>query len=390
MTNPRPQFSAADESFMRRALALADRAKGSTFPNPAVGAVVVDAAGRVVGEGATGVCGGPHAERRALKRAGVAAAGSTMYVTLEPCSHFGRTPPCVDAIIEAGVGAVVAAVKDPNPLVNGKGLRRLRAHGVAVRTGLLAKEAALVNEDFFWAVANRRPWVALKLAMTLDGRIADCGGGSKWITSPASRMAVQEIRRRHGAVGVGYGTLAADDSKLTARCGGKTYYPARIVFASTENIPKDTYFMTHANEARTIVVVKDNRVGKRKKGIDRQGINTNRIDKRGGVEYWHTGSSGDAESINTFLDMAYAEGINSILIEGGRRVASAFLEGGFVNKVYLFYGNKIFGDGLSGLSFSRGLTVDNPLVLGDVSYQQIGDDFLATGYVKKFDFLSGG
>jgi len=382
MNNVRPPFSAADESFMRRALALADRAKGSTFPNPAVGAVVVDAAGRVVGEGATGVCGGPHAERRALKQAGGLAAGATMYVTLEPCSHFGRTPPCVDAIIEAGVGAVVAAVKDPNPLVNGKGFRRLRARGVAVRTGLLAKEAALVNEDFFWAVANRRPWVALKLAMTLDGRIADCGGGSKWITSAASRRIVQDIRRRHGAVGVGAGTLAADDSKLTARCGGKTYYPARIVFSSTESvrIPKDSYFMTHAGEARTIVVIKDNK-SKRKKGIDRRGINTNRIDKRGGVEYWYTGSGGDAESIDAFLGMAYAEGINSILIEGGRRVASAFLEGGFVNKLYLFYGNKIFGDGLAGLSFSRGLSVNNSLTLGDISYQQIGDDFLAAGYV---------
>ncbi|MDR2593100.1 MAG: bifunctional diaminohydroxyphosphoribosylaminopyrimidine deaminase/5-amino-6-(5-phosphoribosylamino)uracil reductase RibD [Chitinispirillales bacterium] len=375
MNNARSQFSAADESFMRRALGLADRAKGATFPNPAVGAVVVDAAGRVVGEGATGVCGGPHAERRALKQAGGAAAGATMYVTLEPCSHFGRTPPCVDAVIEAGVGAVVAAVKDPNPLVNGKGLRRLRARGVAVRTGLLGKEAALVNEDFFWAVANRRPWVALKLAMTLDGRIADCGGGSKWITSAASRQIVQDIRRRHGAIGVGSGTLAADDPKLTARCGRKTYYPARIVFSSTGNIPKGSYFMTHTDEARSIVVVKNNNKSKRKKGIERRG-----------VEYWYTGASDDAESIDTFLDMAYAEGINSILIEGGQRLASAFLENGFVNKLYLFYGGRIFGDGLNGLSFSRGLTVNSPLVLGDVSYQRIGDDLLATGYIKNLTF----
>jgi diaminohydroxyphosphoribosylaminopyrimidine deaminase / 5-amino-6-(5-phosphoribosylamino)uracil reductase len=374
MNKTRPRFSVADESFMRRALDLADRAKGSTFPNPAVGAVVVNAAGEIVGEGATGVCGGPHAERRALKQAGGAAAGAAMYVTLEPCSHFGRTPPCVDAVIEAGVGAVVAAVKDPNPLVNGKGLERLRAHGVSVRTGLLAKEAALVNEDFFWAVANRRPWVAMKLAMTLDGRIADCGGGSKWITSAASRQIVQDIRRRHGAIGVGAGTLIADDSKLSSRCGRKTYYPARIVFSSTDNIPKDTYFMTRTDEARSIVVVKNNK-SKRKKGIEKRG-----------VEYWYTGSSDDAESINTFLDMAYAEGINSILIEGGQRVASAFLENGFVNKLYLFYGNKIFGDGLDGLSFSRGLTVNSPLILGDISYQQIGDDLLATGYVKNLTF----
>jgi diaminohydroxyphosphoribosylaminopyrimidine deaminase/5-amino-6-(5-phosphoribosylamino)uracil reductase len=373
---PLPTFAAA-ESFMRRALALADRAKGLTFPNPAVGAVIVDAAGMVVGEGATGVCGGPHAEKLALKRAGAAAAGATMIATLEPCSHFGRTPPCTDAIIKAGISKVVVAVKDPNPLVNGRGIRQLKAAGIDVRIGLLAREAALINEDFFWAVTRKRPWVALKLALTLDGRIADCRGGSKWITSAASRRAVQDIRRRHGAVGVGAGTLAADDPKLTARCGRKTYYPARIVFSSTENIPKDSYFMTHTDEARTIVVVKNkNNKDKRKKGIDK-----GRVDRNGGVEYWYTGESGDAESINTFLDMACAEGINSVLIEGGRRLASAFLENGFVNKLYLFYGNRIFGDGLDGLSFSHGLDVGAPLTLSGISYQQTGEDFLVTGYV---------
>lgn len=355
-----------DEVFMRRAIALAQRAKGSTFPNPAVGAVVVNADGVVVGEGATGVCGGPHAERRALKQAGAAAAGAALYVTLEPCSHFGRTPPCADAVIEAGIGTVIAAAKDPNPLVNGKGLKRLRAHGIAVKTGLLAKEAALVNEDFFWAVTHKRPWVALKLAMTLDGRIADGGGASKWITSPASRQAVQEIRRRHGAIGVGSGTLLADNPKLTARCGRKTYYPTRIVFASTDAIPKDSYFITRAEETRSIVAVKN----KRKKGIDKRG-----------VEYWYTGTNDDAESIDTFLNMAFAEGINSILIEGGRRVATAFLENGFVNKLYLFYGNKIFGNGKDGLLFSRGLTVGNSLALSDIDYQRIGEDFLVTGYI---------
>jgi diaminohydroxyphosphoribosylaminopyrimidine deaminase/5-amino-6-(5-phosphoribosylamino)uracil reductase len=377
---PSPKFSAADESFMRRALALAARAKGSTFPNPAVGAVIVDAAGNVAGEGATGICGGPHAERRALKQAGAAAAGATMYVTLEPCSHFGRTPPCADAIAEAGIGTVVAAVKDPNPLVNGKGFKRLRAGGVAVRAGLLEREAALINEDFLWAAANRRPWVALKLAMTLDGRIADCGGGSKWITSPAARQAAHDIRRRHGAIGVGAGTLIADDPKLTARCGRKTYHPARIVFSSGKDIPKQSYFITHAEEARTIVVVKDNKA-RRKNGTDGRAADGCRIDKKGNIEYWHTGSGDDYESIGAFLDTAYAEGLNSILIEGGQRVAGAFLENGFVNKLYLFYGNKIFGNGKNGLAFSRGLTVGESLIPRDMTYRQLGDDFLAEGYV---------
>jgi diaminohydroxyphosphoribosylaminopyrimidine deaminase/5-amino-6-(5-phosphoribosylamino)uracil reductase len=224
-------FSDTDELFMRRALALARKAKGGTFPNPAVGAVVVGVGGDIVGEGATGVCGGPHAEKRALKKAGGKALGATMYVTLEPCSHFGRTPPCADDIIKAGIRRVVAAVKDPNPLVCGKGIRKLKAHGIDVSTGLSAREATQINEDFFWAVTQKRPWVSLKLAMTLDGRIADCAGGSKWITSDAARREVQEIRRHHSAVAVGKNTLLCDDPKLTARCGGKTCYPARVIFA---------------------------------------------------------------------------------------------------------------------------------------------------------------
>ena len=359
-------FSDADKIFMERALELARGALGSTFPNPAVGAVVVSCDGRVVGEGATGVCGGPHAERRALKKAGAAARGGTLYVTLEPCSHFGRTPPCADAVVEAGIGRVVAAAKDPNPLVSGKGLRRLRARGIDVQTGLLREEAALLNEDFFWAITKKRPWVTLKLAMTLDGRVADCQGGSKWITSPAARREVQEIRRRHSAVAVGKNTLLRDDPKLTARCG-KTYYPARIIFSPDKNIPEDSYFFTRADEARSIVVVK----GSKKSGIER----------KDGLEFWHTGSNDYAESIDTFLDMAYAQDLTSILVEGGQKLASGFLEHGFVNKVHLFYGNKILGGGTEGLRFARGLAVDGSLSLDKISRRSLGDDFLVTGYV---------
>lgn len=353
---------------MQRALALAQKAKGSTFPNPAVGAVIVSADGNVVGEGATDVCGGPHAEKRALKKAGAAARGATMYVTLEPCAHTGRTPPCTDEIIKAGISKVVTSARDPNPQVSGKGLRQLRASGIDIQIGLLAKEAELVNEDFFWAVTNKRPWVALKLAMTLDGRIADSQEGSKWITSPDARRETQEIRRQHGAVVVGKNTLVSDDPKLTARCT-KTYYPARIVFSSAADVPEDSYFWTHAGEARSIIVAA---APKSKETSPANGT----------VEYWYTGKSDYAQSINTFLDMAFAEGINSILVEGGQRLASAFLEGGFVNKLYLFYGNKIFGAGKDGLAFSKGLTVDNCISMNNITHQQFGDSFLIKGYLK--------
>jgi diaminohydroxyphosphoribosylaminopyrimidine deaminase/5-amino-6-(5-phosphoribosylamino)uracil reductase len=197
--------------------------------------------------------------------------------------------------------------------------------------------------------------------------VADFKGGSKWITSPAARREVQEIRRRHSAVAVGKNTLLRDDPKLTARCG-KIYYPARIVFSPDTKIPKNSYFFTHSDEARSIVVVK----GSKKRGIER----------KGGLEFWHTGSNGYAESIDTFLDMAYSEELTSILIEGGQKLASGFLENGFVNKVHLFYGNKIFGGGTEGLRFARGLAVGGCLSLDKISRRSFGDDFLVTGYVK--------
>jgi len=354
---------------MQRALVLAQKAKGATFPNPAVGAVVVGPDGAVAGEGATDVYGGPHAEKRALRKAGAAARGAALYVTLEPCAHTGKTPPCTDEIIKAGVAKVITAARDPNPLVSGRGLHALRAAGIDVQIGLLDKEAELVNEDFFWAITKNRPWVALKLAMTLDGRIADGRGEAKWITSPAARHEVQEIRRRHGAVAVGRNTLISDDPKLTARCG-KTYYPARIVFSSRTDIPKETYFRTHAGEARSIIVVRG------------EAPHPATPPDSWPVEYWYTGSSDNVKSIGTFLDMAITEGINSILVEGGQQVASAFLEGGFVNKLYLFYGNKIFGGGMGGLAFAEGLPVDGCISMKNVTHQSFGDDFLVTGYLK--------
>jgi diaminohydroxyphosphoribosylaminopyrimidine deaminase/5-amino-6-(5-phosphoribosylamino)uracil reductase len=361
-------FQEKDNTFMQRALQLARKAKGTTFPNPAVGAVIVTPDGKIAGEGATGACGEPHAEKRALKKAGAAARGATMYVTLEPCSHFGRTPPCTDEIIKAGIGKVVAAVKDPNPLVSGKGLRQLKASGIDTQIGLLAREATLINEDFFWTIIRKRPWVTLKLAMTLDGHVADYRNDSKWITSEAARREVQEIQRCHCAIAVGKNTLLHDNPKLTARCGKKTYYPARIVFSSNANLPEESYFVTRASETRSIVVRKSE---------------TANIIRNTSIELWHTGAIDSADHINAFLDMAYTEGLHSILVEGGQQLASGFLEHGFVNKVYLFYGNKLFGHGKSGISFSRGLPVTDCLHLNDINHRSFGDDFLVSGYVKK-------
>lgn len=340
-------ISSTDRRYMAHALSLAQAAKGKTFPNPAVGAVVV-AKGKIVGKGATQRCGEPHAEKVALEKAGKLARGATLYVTLEPCCHYGRTPPCTDAIIAAGIKRVVAAARDPNPLVNGKGLARLRARGITVETGLMREEAIALNEDFFWAVteksAQRRAWITLKLACTLDGRIADEHGHSRWITGSKAREFGHELRRRHAAVAVGRATLEHDDPRLTVR-HVKGFLPARIVFTSHQKIPRQSFFCKHAKKARSIVVVS----GRGKRKIVR--------DPRAGLEYWYTGEKESRAHLTVFTEMAFENDLTSILVEGGQKLASSFLECGLVNRMYLFYGNKILGKGKDSLLFSRGLPI---------------------------------
>ncbi|MFP4163387.1 MAG: bifunctional diaminohydroxyphosphoribosylaminopyrimidine deaminase/5-amino-6-(5-phosphoribosylamino)uracil reductase RibD [Chitinispirillaceae bacterium] len=362
------EYTEQDIHLMQQALDLAWTAKGKTFPNPAVGALVVTPEGTVAGEGATEVCGGPHAEKVALGKAGENARGATMYVTLEPCSHFGRTPPCTGEIIKAGIKRVIMAVEDPNPLMKGQGVRQLKNEGIEVHCGLMHKEATRINEDFFWAVTRKSAWITLKLAMTLDGRIADAYGNSKWITSEESRGIVHEMRRCHAAIGVGKNTLQIDDPRLTARTS-RICYPARVVFSPDTFIPPESYFFRHRNEARSIMVL---RGGSQKEIIQRENI-----------EFWYTGTDDKYENLKTFLRMAYDEGLTSIFIEGGQKLASYFLEFNLVNKVLLFYGNKIVGRGREGLHFSEGLHIENCLNLKEIEHSILGNNVMISGYVEK-------
>ena len=347
---------------MEMALDCARRAKGSTFPNPAVGAVVVKN-GKVAGKGATALGGVPHAEIVALTQAGNRAFGAVLYVTLEPCNHYGKSPPCTEAIIAAGIKRVVMSVSDPNPLVRGRGIRHLRENGIVVEQGLLREEALLLNEDFFWSITRKIPWITLKLAMTLDGKIADRSGESRWITSPASRRFVHELRRRHHAIAVGGATVAKDDARLTVRAV-KGLDPIRIVFSSKANIPGASYFMGNARQTRSIIVVGA-------KGQKRLLGN--------GVEIWFTGGRSLWETVEEFLPMAYKEGITSIFIEGGQRIASAFLEYHHVNRLYLFYANKILGTGLDAFSFQKGLPIKKPILLKQGATKVFGSDLMITG-----------
>jgi diaminohydroxyphosphoribosylaminopyrimidine deaminase / 5-amino-6-(5-phosphoribosylamino)uracil reductase len=354
-----------DRRFMQTALDLAKAVKGHTHPNPAAGAVLVKN-GRIIGKGATAAWGGPHAEKAALADAGERSRNATLYVTLEPCCHFGKTPPCTDAILAAGCSRVLIAVKDPNPLVTGKGIAQLRRHGIDVATGLLRNEASVLNEDFFWAVTRRRTFITLKLALTLDGRIADSRGGSKWITSPALRSIVHRLRSEHAGIAVGKGTLNADNPKLTVRTGRKND-PARIIFTSGASLSRDSYFYNHAGDCRSIVVVRK---------VTRQRIT---VSEKTGLEYWYTGSEDPVRSMIAFTEMAYTQHLTSIFVEGGATVASVLLEGGLVNRLYLFYGNRLFGNGKSGILFSNGLPVENAITLKKRESFIVGDEFYLTG-----------
>lgn len=361
--------SVEDRRHMQCALDLACRTKGAAFPNPAVGAVVVDKHGVAVGNGTTRPWGEHHAEVVALRRAGTRAAGGTLFVTLEPCAHHGRTPPCTQAIIESGISRVVIGARDPNPLVNGRGIRRLRRHGLQVNVGMMRQQAHEIHEDYLWSIRHQSPWVTLKLAMTLDGRIADINGDSRWITGKKARMFAHELRRGHAAVAVGSRTLLADNPHLTVRhVTGKT--PARIVFSKTTAIGEGTHFRRDARSYRSIVVSRHGG----KKGVTAAGD---------GVEVWRTGVGGMSESLSVFLGMAYENHLTSILVEGGARLASSFLESGLVNRVCLLYGNKILGRGTEGILYREGLLMDNAVSLDNVRMQVLDDDIMVTGTLDR-------
>ncbi|MFW6181435.1 MAG: bifunctional diaminohydroxyphosphoribosylaminopyrimidine deaminase/5-amino-6-(5-phosphoribosylamino)uracil reductase RibD, partial [Spirochaetota bacterium] len=301
--------------------------------------------------------------------AGRRARGADLYVTLEPCCHHGRTPPCTEAIIRAGVARVFSACRDPNPAVDGRGEAALRAAGIRVVEGPCREEAARLNEDFMFTATRGSPWITLKLAMTIDGRIADESGASRWITSEQSRACVQELRRRHAAVAVGRGTLVADDARLTVR-GTQGSGPARIVFSSSDRLPPELRFCTGCGQTRSILVVS----GGAAPGKER---------RPGGMELWYTGSSGRLESFCTFLRMAHEEHLSSILVEGGSKLASFLLEQGLVNRAYFFWAPRIIGGGLEAVRFESGLSLGEAVRLRDVQTARFGDDVMMTGLLER-------
>ncbi len=357
---------------MKRAISLARRGVGKTAPNPAVGCVIVRDE-TVVGEGWHKKAGAPHAEINALRQAGEKSRHADAYVTLEPCSHFGKTPPCADALVRAGVARVFVGMIDPNPQVCGKGVEVLRAAGIEVITGILEKECAGLNESFVKHVTTGLPFVILKSAMTLDGKTATASGDSKWITSEKSRSYVHKLRAVVDGIMVGVGTVIADDPQLTCRLEGKRKDPVRIVVDSRLRIPVNARVLHLDSGSKTCIAT----TLRESEKIDEL--------RKSGVEIISCRENSGRVDLEDLLRKLGAMGIQSLLLEGGRELAGEALRLGLIDKFLLFYAPKLCGGG-DGLGLFAGTGVgrmDDAQRLGDIQIRRFGEDLLIEGYPER-------
>lgn len=363
-----------DEHYMKIALDLAKKAEGYTSPNPLVGAVVVKD-GEIVGRGYHARAGDPHAEIVALREAGERAQDATLYVNLEPCCHYGRTGPCVEAILAAKVKKIVVAMIDPNPLVAGKGIAWLKQSGVAVTTGVLAEEAARLNEVFVKYITTGLPFVVLKAAMSLDGKIATREGESKWITSVAARFYGHRLRHRYDAILVGVNTVILDDPALTARLpegGGKD--PVRIIVDSQARTPPEARVITRQSGSPTLVAVTPAAPEERVTAL-----------KKAGAQILVVPAENGRVNLKLLMKELAKREITSVLIEGGGEVHASALGAGIVDKVIWFIAPKIIGGKeapgpVGGHGAGR---LGEATLLKDVLLMRFGEDICVEGYVVK-------
>lgn len=357
--------------YLGEALALAARGRGSASPNPMVGAVVVRT-GRVLGRGFHRSRGEAHAEVRALRRAGAAARGATLYVNLEPCAHHGRTPPCVDTILRSGIRRVVASMMDPNPLVRGRGFSALRRAGVQVECGLLGEKARLLNEAYIHHVTTGRPFVVLKAGTSLDGRIATWTGRSRWITSPAARRAAHDLRWEFDAILVGVDTVLADDPELAARRRGRERPGfVRVVLDTELRTPRSCRLVRSARQRPLIIYTGQQASASREKAMHAAGVTIRRL----------AGKAGRVGVGAVLRDLGRQE-IRSLLVEGGGEVHASFLEGRFADKVILFVAPLFLG-GRSAVPLVGGKGVSRPGLaprLQHLTVERCGPDLRITGY----------
>lgn len=362
-----------DHSFMKQALDQAEKGRGWTSPNPMVGAVVVKE-GRVVGQGYHQRAGGPHAEVKAIDDAGDQTRGATIYVTLEPCNHFGRTPPCTRKIIEAGIRRVVVAMSDPNPGVKGGGNAYLQDQGLAVSTGICEKEARTLNEVFITWVTTGRPFVIVKCAATLDGRMATRSGDSHWVTGPASRQYVHRIRHAVDGIMVGVETVKKDDPSLTTRLDGeKASDPTRIILDTRLSIPLTAKLLHQTSDAPTWVVCGREVPAGRRVALE----NT-------GARVIPASLKGDRIDLAALMETLSTMGITSLLIEGGGTVIGSAFAAGIADKICFFYAPKILG-GDDGVPICRGTgpeSMQQSIPIHDLSVFRFDTDVMIQGYLK--------
>lgn len=354
------------ERFMRAAIELAKKGEGWTNPNPLVGAVIVKE-NQIIGQGWHHKYGDLHAERDALRdccERGNDPSGAQMFVTLEPCCHTGKQPPCVEAIVQAGIKKVTVGSRDPNPLVSGKGAAFLRANGVEVEEDFLREECDALNFIFFHYITKRTPFVALKYAMTADGKIATVSGASKWISCQESRDYVHQLRSQYSCILCGIGTALADDPLLTCRIeGGKN--PTRIICDSNLRLPLESKLVQTARDVPTIVACADSA------GIDKE-----KALQEKGVQIIRAGSS--SVDLRLLLKALGERNLDSVLVEGGSKINFSFLEQGLVQKLYCFVAPKIFGGAAapSPVAGSGVLEVADAFSLSQIDARKIGSDFL--------------
>ena len=363
-----------DEQYMARAMSLAARAIGQTYPNPMVGAVVVKD-GRIIGEGYHHKAGEPHAEVHALRAAGDEAKGATLYVTLESCAHYGKTPPCAKRVIEAGISRVVVSVGDPNPLVAGKGIAMLKAAGIEVKTGVLEKECSTLIEGFLAYIKDKRPFITLKSAMSLDGKIATRTGESQWITNETARRDGHVLRATHDAIVVGIGTVLADNPSLTARISYEAveaaltkritakykdalvtlesdtnravHQPDVLILDSLGRTPLDSQILSNQESGRKVHIFVSDR-------CDSDRIN--QLQQAGAQVHVVSEQNGQLD-LDEFLTIAGQIGYTSLLIEGGSHIISAFVKAKQFNKIITYIGNILIG-GKDALSAMAGDGID--------------------------------
>jgi diaminohydroxyphosphoribosylaminopyrimidine deaminase/5-amino-6-(5-phosphoribosylamino)uracil reductase len=361
-----------DERMMRRALELAARGLGQVSPSPLVGCVIASRSGEIVGEGFYIYEQVRHAETIALEQAREQARGATAYVTLEPHAHHGRTPPCTEALIKAGIARVVVPIEDPNPLVAGRGFAHLRAAGVEVHTGLLEREAIRLNEAYIHSMRHARPFVHLKLACSLDGKIATRTGDSRWITGEQSRARVHQLRHQYDAILIGAGTATADNPLLTDRSGKARRRPlVRVVLDESLRLSPDSQLVTTARES-PLLVYSSERADSAVSALEARGVEV-------------IGDAKGGRDLHAVLQELDKRSIQSLLVEGGAHVAGAFLDAGLIDRASFFIAPIIIGGrdapaAVGGIGAQRIIDAAN---LQDVEIVQRGRDIEVTGYILR-------